>query len=55
MLFLSYLFLVFCFLKGIFYGIYEIKESNNKLGGIIFIFICLIGLILPVISLMINY
>lgn len=27
-------FVVFCFLKFLFYGIYEIKILNNKIGGI---------------------
>lgn len=27
-------FIVFCFLKFLFYGIYEIKTLNNKIGGI---------------------
>lgn len=30
---LGILFLIYCFLKLFFYGIYEIKNQNNKIGG----------------------
>lgn len=44
---LSIVFLVYAFIKSIFYGYFEIKEKENKSGGIIVIFLAIIGLILP--------
>lgn len=38
----------FCNLKTFFYGLYEIKENNNKLGGSFVIFISAVGLIIPI-------
>lgn len=38
-----------CILKTFFYGLYEIKENKNKLGGNFVIFISVIGLIIPII------
>jgi len=34
-----------CILKTFFYGLYEIKENENKLGGSFVIFISIISLI----------
>ena len=34
-----------CILKTFFYGLYEIKENKNKLGGSFVIFISIISLI----------
>ena len=38
-----------CILKTFFYGLYEIKEKENKLGGSFVIFISIVGLIIPII------
>ena len=38
-----------CNLKTFFYGLYEIKEKNNTLGGSFVIFISTVGLIIPII------
>lgn len=38
-----------CILKTFFYGLYEIKENENKLGGSFVIFISIVGLIVPII------
>lgn len=38
-----------CILKTFFYGFYEIKENENKLGGSFVIFISIVGLIIPII------
>ena len=38
-----------CILKTFFYGLYEIKQNENKLGGDFVIFISIIGLIVPII------
>ena len=43
---LSLSFIIFCFLKLFFYGIYEI-EQKNKLGGIAICAFALIVLIFP--------
>lgn len=33
MFLIGLVFLLYCFLKFFFYGIYELKELNNKTGG----------------------
>lgn len=48
MKFIAIIFLLYAFLKSIFYGIFEIKEKENKFGGIIVMIIAIIGLILPI-------
>lgn len=45
---LSIIVLIYAFLKSIFYGYFEIKEKENKSGGIIVIILAIIGLILPI-------
>lgn len=45
---LSIIILIYAFLKSVFYGLYEIKEKENKFGGITVIFLALIGLIIPI-------
>lgn len=47
MIIFVFLFSIFIFLKTIFYGMYEIKNNNNKLGGFIIIIISIIVLFLP--------
>lgn len=44
---LSIIFLIYAFLKSVFYGYFEIKQKENKSGGIIVIFLSIIGLVLP--------
>ena len=44
---LGLIFLFYCFLKLFFYGIFEIKEMNNKAGGISICFLASIGFIFP--------
>ena len=41
------LFTIFAFTKALSYGIYEIKQENNKIGGI---FVILVGLFASIIS-----
>ena len=36
---LSIIFLIYAFLKSLFYGYFEIKEKENKSGGIAVIFL----------------
>lgn len=55
MKFLAILFIFYCFLKTVFYGIYEINTKKNKHGGITVIFISLVGLLLPIILLILFY
>lgn len=47
--------LLFSFIKSIYYAIFEIKQKQNKLGGITIIFLSLLGLILPIFLLIIIY
>lgn len=49
---ISISFLIYAFFKGMFYGYFEITEKENKSGGIIVIFLSIIGLIFPSISLL---
>lgn len=55
MIFISYLFLIFCFLKGLYYGIFEFKNQKNKKASILVFILSFIALILPSISLYISY
>lgn len=34
MYFVGIFFVIYCFLKIFFYGLYEVKTLNNKIGGI---------------------
>lgn len=55
---MKYLFtfiLILGFLKSFYYGLFEIKEKENKAGGIAVIFIAILGLILPTALLFILY
>jgi len=38
---------IIIFIKTTSYGVYELKENNNKTGGIVVISIAVIALILP--------
>ncbi len=40
--------LIFSFLKSIYYGVYEIKEKENKPAGITVICLAILGLIFPI-------
>lgn len=51
MLFLAIIFMLFCTLKSIFFGIYEFKENKNKSGGIAIISIAILGFILSILLL----
>ena len=46
MYFLSLVFILYCFIKFLFYGIYEL-EQNNKLGGIVICILAIISLVFP--------
>lgn len=48
MLFLTIIFMLFCTLKSVFFGIYEFKENKNKSGGIAIISIAILGFILSI-------
>lgn len=41
------IFLFYCFLKLFFYGIFEIKQMNNKIGGFTICFLASISFIFP--------
>lgn len=51
----SIIFLIYSFIKSIFYGYFEIKEKQNKSGGIIVIILAIIGLIFPTTLLLIFF
>jgi hypothetical protein len=55
MKYLASLFLIFAFIKNIFYGFYEINQNKNKSGGIVVIFLSFLGLTLPMLILFILY
>lgn len=49
--FIAYiLFLIYIFVSSIYYAIYEIKNKNNKFGGISVICFTLISVILGIVS-----
>lgn len=41
------IYLFYCFIKLFFFGIYEIKELNNKAGGITICFLASLAFIFP--------
>ena len=55
MKYLALLFLLIGFLKSYYYGLFEIKEKQNKSGGIAVIILAILGLIMPSIILFICY
>ncbi len=55
MKYLAMIFLIYMFIKSICYGIFEINEKNNKFGGLVVIFLSLIGIILPFTVIFLSY
>ncbi len=55
MQYIATIFLIYVFIKSIYYGIFEINEKNNKSGGLTVIFLSILGLMLPLIILILNY
>lgn len=55
MLSIFYIFIFFCFLKGFYYGLFELKNQKNKKSGVLVIILSFIGLILPAISIYLSY
>lgn len=55
MKFLFTFILIISFIKSFYYGMYEIKEKENKSGGIAIICLAILGLILPVSLLFLLY
>lgn len=55
MKYLAIIFLIYLFLKSIYYGLFEINEKNNKLGGIFVIILSIVSLIFPVILIFTIY
>jgi len=51
---IAIIFIIYLFLKSIYYGIFELTDNKNKPGGIVIIVIAIIGLIFPL-SLLIFY
>lgn len=47
MVIISILFLIFCFLKSFYYGLYEI-QNNNFASGKLYCFISVLALIFPI-------
>ena len=52
---IAFVFLIYAFIKSMYYGIFEIKEKQNKPGGYTTIFLAILGLILPMIILLFFY
>lgn len=52
---LAIIFFIYAFLKGLYYGIFELKEKKNKPGGIATILLSLFGLILPILIIFLYY
>lgn len=44
---ISLIFILFCFIKFFFYGIYEITELKNRVAGIFICTLAIIALIFP--------
>lgn len=44
---------LFIFIKTLYYGIYEIKQNNNKTSGIVVIALSIICLIVP--NILVNF
>lgn len=55
MKFIAILFLIYAFIKSIYYAFFEIKEKENKPGGIFIIIWTTLGLIIPLILLILLY
>ncbi len=55
MKFLFTFILLIGFLKSFYYGLFEIKEKENKPGGIAVIFLAILGLSLPTVLLFVLY
>lgn len=45
---------IWIFVRTISYGIYEIKQEKNKLGGTIVLLLALVSLIFPVIMVLVR-
>ena len=52
---IAFVFIIYAFIKSMYYGIFEIKEKQNKPGGYTTIFLAILGLILPAIILFKYY
>lgn len=47
---LAIIVVIYFFIKTFFYGLYELKENNNKSGGIYTIVISIIALVFPIVE-----
>ena len=52
---IAFFFIIYAFIKSIYYGLFEIKEKKNKPCGYTTFFLATIGLILPAIILILFY
>ena len=55
MKYITLLFIIYCFFKTVYYGIFEYNNKKNKSGGIAIIIIAIIGLIFPTSVLLLFY
>lgn len=44
---ISFILLILCFLKTFYYGVYEVKQKQNKPGGIAICFLAILRTYLP--------
>ncbi len=55
MKYIAIIFLIYIFLKSVYYGMFELKEKNNKSGGVAIIFFATLGLIISLLIIFIFY
>lgn len=55
MKYLAIIFIIYLFIKSLYYGNFEINEKENKIGGITIIILSIISLILPILVLLFIY
>lgn len=55
MIYIAFIFLIYCFFKEFYYGLFEIHSKQNKKAGFFIIFLSFLGFILPSITIILNY
>jgi len=55
MKYITIMIIIYLFIKQLYYGMYELKEKQNKPGGLFVLFIAILGLIFPISTILIFY